>query len=86
MILRGIIKWQILFYFDRIKMRVNKKYKLNWLLDIINDDYQIHNLHLVYMWWRIYEIVDLKDYWRTIKRWTLDFLIGFCEWFLFVKY
>ena len=69
-------------------MRVNKKYQLTWLLEMINHKYEKlnYNFHLVYMWGYKYEIVDLNDYGRTIKRWTLDFLIGFCEWFLFVKY
>lgn len=70
------------------EMRVNKKYQLTWLLEMINHKYEKlnYNFHLVYMWGYKYEIVDLNDYGRTIKRWTLDFLIGFCEWFLFVKY
>jgi hypothetical protein len=65
--------------------RINKKYQLNWLLDMINEKNKELNYHIVYMWWHKYEIVDLKDYWRTIKRWTLDFLIWFCEWFLYIK-
>jgi len=67
--------------------RINKKYQLNWLLDIINDKYKKlgYNYHLVHMWGYKYEIVDLNDYERIIKIGTLDFLIWFCEWFLFVK-
>jgi len=67
--------------------RINKKYQLNWLLDIINDKYKKlgYKYHLVYMWGYKYEIVDLNDYGRIIKIGTLDFLIWFCEWFLFVK-
>ena len=68
-------------------MRTNKVYQLHWLLDMINDKYKKlgYNYHLVFMWWSKYEIVDLNDYQRIVKRWTLDFLIWFCEWFLFVK-
>lgn len=67
--------------------RINKVYQLNWLLDLINEKYKKlgYNYHLLHLWNRIYEIEDMNDYQRTIKRWTLDFLIGFCEWFLFVK-
>lgn len=65
--------------------RINKKYQLNWLLDILNENYKKYNFHLVYMWGHTYEIVDLKDYWKTIKIWTLNFLIWFCEWFLYIK-
>lgn len=68
--------------------RINKKYQLNWLLDIINDKFNKlnYNFHLVYIWWYKYEIVDLNNYWKIISRWTLDYLIWFCEWFLFLKY
>ena len=76
-----------LFIDELIKMRVNKKYQLTWLLEMINHKYEKlnYNFHLVYMWGYKYEIVDLNDYWRIIKIWTLDFLIWFCEWFLYVK-
>ena len=66
-------------------MTVNKVHQLHWLLDMINEQYEELNYHLVYMWWHKYEIVDLNNYQRIIKRWTLDFLIWFCEWFLFIK-
>lgn len=66
-------------------MTVNKVHQLHWLLDMINEQYEELNYHLVYMWWHKYEIVDLNNYQRIIKRWTLDFLMWFCEWFLFIK-
>lgn len=64
---------------------VNRVHQLHWLLDTINGQYDELNYHLVFMWWKTYEIVDLNDYQRIIKRWTLDFLIWFCEWFLYIK-
>ncbi len=64
---------------------VNRVHQLHWLLDIINRQYDELNYHLVFMWWKTYEIVDLNDYQRIIKRWTLDFLLWFCEWFLYIK-
>lgn len=68
-------------------MRHNKKYQLLWLLEIINDKYRKlnYNFHLVHMWGYKYEIVDLNDYWRMIKIGTIEFLLWFCEWFLYVK-
>lgn len=66
-------------------MVVNKVHQLHWLLDMINEQYEELNYHLVFMWWKKYEIVDLNNYQRIIKRWTLDFLLWFCEWFLFIK-
>ena len=66
-------------------MVVNKIHQLHWLLDMINEQYEELNYHLVFMWWKKYEIVDLNNYQRIIKRWTLDFLIWFCEWFLYIK-
>jgi len=66
-------------------MTANKVHQLHWLLDMINEQYEEFNYHLVYMWWHKYEIVDLNNYQSVIKRWTLDFLMWFCEWFLFIK-
>ena len=64
---------------------VNRVHQLHWLLDMINEQYEELNYHLVFMWWKTYEIVDLNDYQRIIKRWTLEFLLWFCEWFLYIK-
>lgn len=69
-------------------MTVNKVHQLHWLLDMINDKYEKlwYNFHLVFMWWKTYEIVDLNNYQKIIKRWTLENLLWFCEWFLYLKY
>ncbi len=69
-------------------MTTNKVHQLHWLLDMINDKYEKlwYNFHLVFMWWKTYEIVDLNNYQKIIKRWTLENLLWFCEWFLYLKY
>lgn len=69
-------------------MTANKVHQLHWLLDMINDKYEKlwYNFHLVFMWWKTYEIVDLNNYQKIIKRWTLENLLWFCEWFLYLKY
>jgi len=65
--------------------RLNKKYQLNWLLDMINEKNKNLNYQLLYLRWYKYEIINMNDNWKVVKRWTLDFLIWFCEWFLYVK-
>lgn len=46
----------------------------------INQMNQKVSYYLIWFWNKTYWIINCKDYWKFIRRWTIEYLSWFLDW------